>query len=94
MTYGTPEWRPWVLDEDASQPFFRLAVESGINFFDTANVYSLGRSEEVTGRALKYFPETEDEAWTRLRRAGLPQWQIAGFLTLAEYQRASGVSWL
>ena len=53
MSYGTPAWRPWVLDEQASQPFFRRAIEHGINFFDTADMYSLGVSEEVTGRALK-----------------------------------------
>src|ERR687896_1347332 len=53
MSYGTPAWRPWVLDEPASQPFFRRAIEHGITFFDTADMYSLGVSEEVTGRALK-----------------------------------------
>ena len=52
MTYGTPDWRPWVLDEAQSRPFFERAVTHGINFFDTANMYSLGVSEEVTGRAL------------------------------------------
>ncbi len=55
MTYGTPKWRDWVLDEDASKPFFRQATEAGINFFDTADVYSMGVSEEVTGRAIKEF---------------------------------------
>jgi 1-deoxyxylulose-5-phosphate synthase len=55
MTYGTPRWRPWVLDEDTSRPFVRRALEHGINFFDTADMYSLGVSEEVTGRALKEF---------------------------------------
>jgi aryl-alcohol dehydrogenase (NADP+) len=55
MTYGTPTWRPWVLDEEASRPFVKRAVEAGINFFDTADMYSLGVSEEVTGRALKDF---------------------------------------
>lgn len=53
MTYGTPKWRPWVLDEDASRPFFRRAWDAGINFFDTADMYSDGVSEEVLGRALK-----------------------------------------
>jgi len=53
MTYGSPSWRPWVLDEAASQPFFRRAVEAGITFFDTADMYSHGVSEEVLGRALK-----------------------------------------
>src|ERR671912_2010398 len=55
MTYGTPAWRPWVLDEETSRPFVKRALELGINFFDTADMYSLGVSEEVTGRALKDF---------------------------------------
>jgi aryl-alcohol dehydrogenase (NADP+) len=53
MTYGTPEWRPWVLDETASRPFLTRALEQGIYFFDTADMYSRGRSEEVLGRVLK-----------------------------------------
>ena len=55
MTYGSSQWRPWVLDEEASRPLIRQALEAGINFFDTANMYSLGASEEVLGRALKDF---------------------------------------
>ena len=55
MTYGSAKWRDWVLDEEASRPFFREAIERGVNFFDTADVYSLGVSEEITGRALKDF---------------------------------------
>jgi aryl-alcohol dehydrogenase (NADP+) len=61
MTYGTSKWRPWVLDEEASRPFIRHAVELGINFFDTADMYSAGVSEEVVGRALKDFT-TRDHA--------------------------------
>jgi voltage-dependent potassium channel beta subunit len=53
MTYGDPAWREWVLDEDAARPFIRAAWEAGINFFDTADMYSLGASETVLGRALK-----------------------------------------
>jgi aryl-alcohol dehydrogenase-like predicted oxidoreductase len=53
MTYGTPEWRPWVLDEAAGRPFIARALEHGINFFDTADMYSRGVSEQVLGRALK-----------------------------------------
>ena len=53
MTYGTPAWRPWVLDESESRPFIKRALEHGINFFDTADMYSQGVSEEVLGRALK-----------------------------------------
>ncbi len=60
MSYGTPQWRDWVLDEPASRPFFRRALESGVNFFDTANMYSLGVSEEVTGRALKELAPREE----------------------------------
>jgi aryl-alcohol dehydrogenase-like predicted oxidoreductase len=60
MSYGTPTWRSWVLDEEASQPFFRRAVEAGINFFDTADMYSLGVSEEVTGRALRKYAKMEE----------------------------------
>ena len=53
MTYGTPKWRPWVLDTAASRPLVKRAVDLGINFFDTADMYSVGASEEVTGRMLK-----------------------------------------
>jgi aryl-alcohol dehydrogenase-like predicted oxidoreductase len=60
MTYGTPKWRPWVLDEEASRPFFRQALEAGINFFDTADMYSDGASEQVVGRALKDFARREE----------------------------------
>jgi aryl-alcohol dehydrogenase-like predicted oxidoreductase len=60
MSYGTPEWRPWVLDEQAAMPFFRAAVESGINFYDTADMYSLGASEEVTGKALRQFARLDE----------------------------------
>jgi len=54
MSYGEPSrgGHPWSLDEEASRPFFRQALDAGINFFDTANVYSAGSSEEITGRAL------------------------------------------
>jgi len=55
MTYGTPAWRPWVLGEAESRPFIRRALELGISFFDTADMYSVGVSEEVVGRALRDF---------------------------------------
>ena len=61
MTFGSPAWRPWVLGEEASRPFIRRAVEAGINFFDTADMYSRGVSEEVLGRALREFT-TRDQA--------------------------------
>ncbi|NJK79124.1 MAG: aldo/keto reductase [Chloroflexaceae bacterium] len=60
MTYGTPEWRDWVLDETQSRPFIQRALELGINFFDTANMYSLGKSEEVLGRALRDFARRDE----------------------------------
>ncbi|WP_025227878.1 aldo/keto reductase [Fimbriimonas ginsengisoli] len=60
MTYGTPAWREWVLDEETSRPFIRQALEAGINFFDTADMYSLGASEEVVGRAFRDFAKRED----------------------------------
>ena len=55
MTYGDPGWRSWVLPEEQSRPIIRRALEHGINFFDTADMYSLGVSEEITGRAMKDF---------------------------------------
>jgi aryl-alcohol dehydrogenase-like predicted oxidoreductase len=55
MTYGSPQWRPWVLSEDEGRPFIRRALDLGINFFDTADMYSLGASEEILGRALRDF---------------------------------------
>ncbi len=55
MTYGSSQWRPWVLDEEESRPFIQRALELGINFFDTADMYSQGVSEEVMGQALRDF---------------------------------------
>ncbi len=55
MSYGSASWRPWVLDADAAAPFFRRAVELGVNFFDTADMYSHGESEVVTGRWLREY---------------------------------------
>jgi aryl-alcohol dehydrogenase-like predicted oxidoreductase len=59
MSYGSSDWRPWVLDVEAAEPFFRAAVETGINFFDTADMYSLGVSEEVTGRWLREYADLD-----------------------------------
>ena len=55
MSYGSSKWRPWVLDEERAKPFIKEALDAGINFFDTADMYSLGASEAVLGRALKEF---------------------------------------
>jgi len=60
MTYGSKKWREWVLDEEESRPFIKRALEAGINFFDTADMYSAGASEEVLGRALKDFGASRD----------------------------------
>ncbi|MCL6631204.1 MAG: aldo/keto reductase [Alicyclobacillus herbarius] len=62
MSYGVPERgnHPWVLDEQEARPFIKRALELGINFFDTANVYSDGTSEEIVGRALRDFARRED----------------------------------
>jgi aryl-alcohol dehydrogenase (NADP+) len=60
MTYGTSKWRDWVLDEEESRPFIKRALELGVNFFDTADMYSVGVSEEVTGRALRDFARREE----------------------------------
>jgi 1-deoxyxylulose-5-phosphate synthase len=60
MSYGSSKWRPWVLNEDTARPFFRQALDRGINFFDTADMYSLGASEEVTGRALRAMAKLDE----------------------------------
>src|SRR4030095_4850631 len=60
MTYGSPKWRDWVMTEEASRPFLKRAVEAGITFFDTADIYSNGASEEVVGRALKDFADKRE----------------------------------
>ncbi|KVO58504.1 aldo/keto reductase [Burkholderia stagnalis] len=62
MTYGAPDrgTHPWTLDEDASRPLIRQALDAGINFFDTANMYSEGTSEEIVGRALRDFAKRDD----------------------------------
>ncbi len=80
MSYGSPDtsvpgsllrWE-WVLKEDEARPFYKRAIELGINFFDTANVYSFGKSEEITGRALQELARREDvviatKVWGRMR---------------------------
>jgi aryl-alcohol dehydrogenase-like predicted oxidoreductase len=60
MSYGSPGWRSWVLDDQAARPFFARALELGINFFDTADMYSMGVSEEVTGRALREMARLDE----------------------------------
>jgi aryl-alcohol dehydrogenase (NADP+) len=60
MTYGSSQWRDWVLDEEASRPFIQRALELGITFFDPADVYSLGESERIVGRALKDYAKRHE----------------------------------
>ena len=60
MSFGDPAWRSWVLTEDAAQPFFKRAIEAGINFFDTSDIYSIGVSEEITGRALHRYASMDE----------------------------------
>ena len=60
MTYGTPTWRPWVLDESASRPVVKQAIDLGINFFDTADMYSAGESETLTGKFLKAYCKRDE----------------------------------
>jgi len=60
MSYGSSKWRPWVLDEDAARPFVKKALDLGVTFFDTADMYSEGMSEEVLGRAVRDFAKRED----------------------------------
>lgn len=55
MTYGSKTWREWMLTEEESKPFVKKALDAGINFFDTADVYSLGESERITGNVLRHF---------------------------------------
>ena len=60
MTYGDPNWRPWILGEDEARKHLKKAFELGFNFFDTADMYSKGVSEEVTGKLLKELAHRED----------------------------------
>ncbi len=60
MSYGDASWREWILDEETAQPFFRRSIEAGINFFDTADIYSFGRSEEITGKALRAYAKLDE----------------------------------
>jgi aryl-alcohol dehydrogenase-like predicted oxidoreductase len=62
MSYGTSQWRPWVLNEEQAYPFVKKALDAGINFFDTADMYSKGVSEEVLGKSLKHFGVSRESA--------------------------------
>ena len=75
MTFGEPSrgYPTWTLPEDESRPLIRQAIEAGINFFDTANAYSEGSSEEILGRALKDFADRDEAVVaTKVRHAMRP----------------------
>ena len=81
MTYGQPERgaHPWTLDETASRPLIQRAVELGINFFDTANAYSDGTSEEIVGRALRDFARRDEiVVATKVRNASRKAPNVGG----------------
>lgn len=64
MSYGDPSWRNWILSEEQTLPFVRAAADAGITYFDTADVYSAGASEEVTGRTLlRSFRVEKTTSW-------------------------------
>jgi aryl-alcohol dehydrogenase-like predicted oxidoreductase len=70
MSYGSSQRREWILDEEQSLSFFKQAVEGGINFLDTADMYSDGLSEEVTGRALKNLGLRREETVIATKLSG------------------------
>jgi aryl-alcohol dehydrogenase-like predicted oxidoreductase len=65
MSFGSPEWRPWVLDEADSRPIIERAIELGVNFFDTANMYSKGESERILGEVLADYDRDEQVVATK-----------------------------
>ena len=90
MSYGVPErgTHPWALDEERSRPFFRQAIELGINFFDTSNSYSDGTSEEILGRALRDLARRDEvvvatKVYHRMRNPTGPRRACRGFRTTA-----------
>ena len=60
LSFGDTAWRPWMLDESAARPFFKRALDAGINFFDTADMYSLGESERITGKLLREMAKLDE----------------------------------
>ena len=70
MSFGRPEWREWVLEEEESREIIERAIELGINFFDTANMYSLGESERILGNVLGEYDRDEQVVATKVRWPG------------------------
>jgi len=60
MSFGSKSWQPWVLEEDQAMPIIKAAYNRGVNFWDTANIYSLGKSEEITGKAWRAFAPSRE----------------------------------
>lgn len=80
MSFGSRAVRPWVLEEEEGKPLFRLAVEKGINFFDTADTYSNGVSEEITGKYIReFFPDREDAVVATKCFMGTHDWRTNRF---------------
>src|SRR3954466_96664 len=80
MSYGRHEERPWALDEEAAEPIVRRAVEGGVVFFDTADVYNGGQSEVITGRLLRpvFGTPAEDVVATKVHGRTMPGENGAG----------------
>src|SRR5207244_2264097 len=81
MTYGSKQWRPWVLEDEEARPFIRKALELGISYFDTADMYSVGKSQEILGRAPKDFGSGRD----RVMLATSGRLGLARFVTMQNY---------
>lgn len=80
MSFGSRAVRPWVMEEEDGKPLFRLAVEQGINFFDTADTYSNGVSEEITGNYIReFFPDREDAVVATKCFLGTHDWRTNRF---------------
>jgi 1-deoxyxylulose-5-phosphate synthase len=67
MTYGSKTWREWILTEEEAKPFVKKALDAGINFFDTADVYSLGESEKITGNVRHFGVKRKCVVATKVR---------------------------
>jgi 1-deoxyxylulose-5-phosphate synthase len=92
MSYGTPNWRPWVLSESDARPFFKRAIEAGINFFDTADMYSVGVSEEVTGKHLREMAKLDEVVIATKVRFNMAKGPNMGGLSRKHIQQACEAS--
>jgi aryl-alcohol dehydrogenase-like predicted oxidoreductase len=92
MSYGAPSWRPWVLSEQDARPFFKRALEAGINFFDTADMYSLGVSEEITGKCLREMGKIDELVIATKVRFNMSKGPNMGGLSKKHVQQACEAS--